>query len=368
MSDYDMNFAKKLLDDEDFDTIFGAEEDNRLMKSILKEGEEDLEAEVHDYDGVEDYSGKFDDTSDNDIIEKKDTTLNKGDQLNIGQDSSANPKDGSQVSGDLRVDGDDFESSDSTFEAAFDEALKALMEEVDSELGDEDGEGEVSYDSEYEDEESDSDLTDMLDDDEDDGSDAPLGDEDDDVIDACGAGGCDKVKKEEANVVETRDTDNIEDKSSDNLGDTIGPNHDNNGVSKAVDDTSDVDVIHPEKGSGLSKNGMGIGDNAGGSIKDGSQAKGDFHVAGDNDKAAAFFKEFATKYSNDISKRDMDALMGFVSVKEAEVVVPEEPEEKIEDSIIDTADKIGSEEASDDFVNNLAKDDDTDDENIVDFL
>ena len=55
MSDYDMTFAKKILSDEDFDTIFGAEEDDRLMKA-LKESD-DFVKDDPDTDGVEDGYG-----------------------------------------------------------------------------------------------------------------------------------------------------------------------------------------------------------------------------------------------------------------------------------------------------------------------
>ena len=37
MSNYDMTFDKKIVDDASFDTIFGGEEDNHLLDLVLKE-------------------------------------------------------------------------------------------------------------------------------------------------------------------------------------------------------------------------------------------------------------------------------------------------------------------------------------------
>ena len=54
MSDYDMTFAKHLADGDVFDAIFGAEDDNRMMDSILKESED-----VRDFNSIEDGNGKI---------------------------------------------------------------------------------------------------------------------------------------------------------------------------------------------------------------------------------------------------------------------------------------------------------------------
>ena len=40
MADYAIPFSDKLLDDEAFDTIFGGQEDDELMGSVMKESDE----------------------------------------------------------------------------------------------------------------------------------------------------------------------------------------------------------------------------------------------------------------------------------------------------------------------------------------
>ena len=57
MSDYDMTFDKKIVDDASFDTIFGGEEDNHLLDLVLKEDSETFGKDVRDADAVEDGLG-----------------------------------------------------------------------------------------------------------------------------------------------------------------------------------------------------------------------------------------------------------------------------------------------------------------------
>ena len=154
MSDYDMTFAKKLLSDEDFDTIFGAEEDDRLMSALKEEADEFIKDDP-DTDGIEDGLGDLgkgtglgsdlgtdhetkgadgakNDTSDEDVLAKQaGETFSKGDQLNTGDNAQGQVKDGSQVSGDLRVAGDDDKSSDDSFKESAEEDLEVDESEED---------------------------------------------------------------------------------------------------------------------------------------------------------------------------------------------------------------------------------------------
>ena len=154
MSEYSMTFAKKLVEDETFDTIFGAEEDDRLIDCILKEDDEFIKDE-RDTDKIEDGTGAIgkgdglgsdigedhetkgadapkEDTSDQDIIGKEGgETFKKGGQLNAGDNAQGTDmKDGSTVSGDLHVAGDSADETDKAFEEAF----NALMEEADNDI------------------------------------------------------------------------------------------------------------------------------------------------------------------------------------------------------------------------------------------
>ena len=395
MSDYDMNFAKKLLSDEDFDTIFGAEEDDRLMSALKEEADEFIKDDP-DTGGVEDGLGDLgkgtglgsdlgtdhetkgadgakDDTSDEDILAKQaGETFSKGDQLNTGDNAQGQIKDGSQVSGDLHVAGDNADPVDKTFEQAFEEAYQALMEEVNEEIkefGVEPDGGaemppvqadvaapapaEVAPDTVSVPVEPDGpevnpnatvNYTDMLLDDED--------DDEDGIFDDCGAA-CNKpsgqpqspMVREEGDVArEERDPGKVEDgKGSENLGDDLGPNHDNNGVSKPADDTSDEDIISAVGGETLKKDQLNSGDNAQGQIKDGSQVSGDLHVAGDDDKS-----------SDDSFKEATEDL---------------EKDDQVEDDMIDAANSASDDgDASEDVVNSLIKDEDGDDEDILDLL
>lgn len=390
MSDYDMNFAKKLLSDEDFDTIFGAEEDDRLMSALKEEADEFIKDDP-DTDGVEDglgdlgkgtglgsdlgtdhetkgAAGAKDDTSDEDVLAKQaGETFSKGDQLNTGDNAQGQIKDGSQVSGDLHVAGDNADPVDKTFEQAFEEAYQALMEEVNEELGEDPDGGaemppvqadvaapapaEVAPDTDPVEPEEPEDnpnatvnYTDMLLDDED--------DEEDAIFDDCGSA-CNKpagqpqapMVQEEGDVArEERDPGKVEDgKGSENLGDDLGPNHDGNGVSKPADDTSDEDIIAAVGGETLKKDQLNSGDNAQGQVKDGSQVSGDLRVAGDDDKS-----------SDDSFKEAAEDL---------------EKDEQVEDDMIDAANSASDDgEASDDVVNSLIKDEDGDEEDILDLL
>lgn len=388
MSDYDMTFAKKLLSEEDFDTIFGAEEDDRLMSALKEEADEFIKDDP-ETDGIEDGLGDLgkgtglgsdlgtdhastgaeapkDDTSDEEVLAKvAGDTLDKGDQLNVGDNAQGGKiEDGDQVEGDLHVAGDNADAADKTFEQAFQEAYAALMEDVEAELGLEPDAGGVEVPPVEEapalpaveeppvaapvaDEipNATGNYTDALDLDD---------DEDAAVFDDCGAA-CNKPAgnpmppvQEEAEVAkEERDPSKVEDgKGAENLGDELGPDHDNNGVSKPADDSSDEDIIGALAGETLNnKDQLSAGDNAQGKIEDGDQVSGDLRVAGDDDKASDdSFKEAAEE---ELSKEDPDGA---------------------EDDVIDAAQAVSDEgEASDDVVNSLIADEDGD-EDLIDLL
>jgi hypothetical protein len=384
MSDYDMTFAKKILSDEDFDTIFGAEEDDRLMKA-LKESD-DFVKDDPDTDGVEDGYGDLGkgsglgsdigpdhdnngvskaqgDTSDNDIMVKAaGNTLSKGDQINVGDNAQGGKiDDGDQVSGDLHVAGDNDDAADKTFEQAFEEAYNALMEEVGADLGLEPDGGveQPPVPNAYPN--ATGNYTDLLDSDSemDTYPDSPGTPEtntvDDTVIDDCGtncnrpAGYPQPPIKEEGDVArEERDSCGVEDcKGSENLGDELGPNHDGNGVSKPSDDTSDEDILAALGGDTFSKGDqLNVNDRAHGKVDDGDQVSGDLHVNGDDDSSASdSFKEAA----------------------EDELGSGEEQED-VEDDMIDAANSTSDEgDASDDVVNSLIADEDGD-EDLIDLL
>ena len=373
MSDYDMTFAKKLLSDQDFDTIFGAEEDDRLMKALKEDG--DFIKDDPDTKGVEDGYGDLgkgsglgsdlgtdhetkgadgakDDTSDEDIIATiSGETFGKGGQLNTGDNAQGGVKDGYQSTGDFHVAGDNADVVDKTFEQSFEEAYQALMEEVGEEYGE-----DMAYDNPYGDvppQYSDGNYTDALDDDED-------YEDEEYPMDDCGAA-CNKpsgvpqqpssfygrppVQQEEGDVShEERDSCGVEDcKGSENLGDELGPKHDNNGVSKPADDTSDQDIIDIVAGETLGKGGqLNTGDNAQGGVKDGNQASDNLRVAGDDDNAAD------KSFSEGVDSLD---------------------DEQVEDNMIDDVKNSNDGEASDDVVNKLIADEEgTSDDDIIDYI
>lgn len=392
MSDYDMTFAKKLLSDADFDTIFGAEEDDRLMKALGEEASEEFIKDDPDTEGVEDGLGDLgkgtglgsdlgtdhetkgadgakDDTSDEDVLSKQaGETFDKGEQLNAGDNAQGKVEDGDQVSGDLHVAGDNADPVDKTFEQAFQEAYDALMEDVNEELGiTPDGGVEVppaespygepvvpapQEEVPYSAPNATGNFTDdLLDDDEEDEMDSA-------VFDDCGAA-CNKpagavpqepAVREEGDVAhEERDPGKIEDgKGAENLGDELGPDNDANGVSKPADDSSDEDVVDKAAGETLGKGDqLNTGDNAQGKVEDGDQATGDLRVAGDDDKAADdSFKEATAE------------------VVDAELEGPEQAE----DVMIDDVKAADAGEASDDVVQKLIKDEDGESDDILDLI
>jgi hypothetical protein len=388
MSDYDMTFAKKILSDEDFDTIFGAEEDDRLMKA-LKESD-DFVKDDPDTDGVEDGYGDLgkgsglgsdigpdhdgngvskaqDDTSDNDIMVKAaGNTLDKGDQLNVGDNAQGGKiDDGDQSTGDFHVAGDNADAADKTFEQAFEEAYAALMEEIGPDLGPDDlgvePDGGVEQPPVEAPVQPDvypnatGNYTDLLDSDPEMDT-YPDNTVDNSVIDDCGAScnkpaGCPQPPiKEEGDVArEERDSCGVEDcKGSENLGDELGPDHDGNGVSKPSNDTSDEDILAALGGDTFSKGDqLNVNDRASGKVDDGDQVSGDLHVAGDDDSSASdSFKEAA----------------------EDEELGSGEETEEVEDDMIDAANSSSEEgDASDDVVNSLIADEDGD-EDLIDLL
>ena len=381
MSDYDMTFAKKLLSDQDFDTIFGAEEDDRLMRALKEDG--DFIKDDPDTKSVEDgygdlgkgtglgsdlgtdhetkgAAGAKDDTSDEDIISAASgETFSKGKQLNTGDNAQGGIKDGSQSTGDFHVAGDNADAVDKTFEQAFQEAYNALMEDVNEELGYDPAGGaeyvppaeEPPVPAAYGNPNATGNFTDDILDAEDDD------DEDEAYYNDCGAS-CNKPScapkqpgfytppvQEEGDVShEERDPGRIEDgNKSENLGDEIGPKHDGNGVSKPADDTSDQDIIDIVAGETLGKGDqLNTGDNAQGGIKDGSQATGDLRVAGDDDKAAD------NSFSEGVDSLD---------------------DEEVEDNMIADVKDSNDGEASDEVVNKLIADEEGDsDDDIMDLI
>ena len=344
MSEYDMSFAKKLLSDEDFDTIFGAEMDNQLMSSVLKE-EDEFILDDPDACGIEDDYGKIGagtglgsdlgedhetkgafaakgDTSDQDIIASTSgETFSKGKELHSGDNAQGKVTDGHQPNGDFHVAGDDSDAIDKTFEQGFLDAYAALMEEVNAELGLENPPVDTptpvpdirpSYGPEDGGNYTDELDNDSYDDDVDyyDSSDfsdysSDEDEEDEEIIDDCGTGSCAPTgmapstesynyfdsldilsEMDDQIATEERDPCKIEDKG-DNLGDDIGPGHDKNGVSKPCCDTSDMDIIDAVSGGTFADDCQyNSGDNAQGKVTDGHQPNGDFHVAGDDDKSS----------------------------------------------------------------------------------
>lgn len=117
MSNYDMTFDKKILDEKIYDTIFGGEEDNHLLDLVLKEDAETFGKDVRDPDAVEDGLGAIgkgdglgndigpdhdaikptDDSSDQKILVNNDKDLKSNDQLNVSDTTGQKVEDGDTV-------------------------------------------------------------------------------------------------------------------------------------------------------------------------------------------------------------------------------------------------------------------------------
>lgn len=341
MSDYSTPFSDKLLDDESFDTIFGGQEDDELMGSVMKESDEAI-VDDRDASGIEDGVGApgagsglgsdlgtdhaskgaeapKDDTSDQDVIAKDNGEQLKNDQLNTGDNAQGSDiKDGGQVNpADVRPEGDCQGAVDTEFgntapmedkkvenienfkEAeTFEEAYNALVKELEEEgLADPADPAGVADEvpAEVVDSETpelpeevpanDGVPADDVEAEYDDAVDALDSDEDeDDSI-------MDTLVGEEANVedvAETRSTDGVEDgKKEDNLGDNLGPDSDNEskGGDAPKDDTSDNDVV--DKESELKDDKLATSGDAHGDVKDGAQINpDDARVNGDTADAA----------------------------------------------------------------------------------
>lgn len=342
MSDYSIPFSDKLLDDESFDTIFGGQEDDELMGSVMKEADE-FNDDVRDTSGIEDGTGALGkgeglgsdlgtdhaskgaeapkaDTSDQDIIAKDGGETLKQDQLNTGDNAQGAKKDGGMVN-DFRVEGEDQKEADDDFgktapmsddkvenienfkEAdSFEEAYNNLLKELEEEgLGVDpaDPAGVANPDSPASSEAvppvvADSETPELPEEVPAVTPDAPAGDmvdaldleDDDDEDDSI----MDTLVGEEANVndvAETRDNGAVEDKKEDNLGDDLGPDssHESKGGDAPADDTSDEKVIEKKDGEDLKGDQLNSGDNAQGKVADGGQVD-DFRPEGDTQAAA----------------------------------------------------------------------------------
>lgn len=378
MSDFNNNFAKKLLEDEDFDTIFGAEEDDDLMSCL--EADEFIKDE-RDTKNVEDCAGAIGkgsglgsdlgtdhetkgafsakgDTSDEDIIAAVGgETFDKGGQLNAGDNAQGKVTDGSTVKDDFRVAGDNTNAVDKEFA----EAYKFIMEELQDMPIAPDEDGQPAAPAPYEnptDDIPEGDIVNaLLDSDDEDGDDDGFEDNFEDNNSAatatvtvqdsssCSHESADLVSQllegdvNEDDVREERNTNGVEDKGSDNLGDDLGPNHDEN---KPSDDSSDEDILAAVSGETLDKGDQfNAGDNAQGKVTDGGTTK--------------FCTPDCARVNGDDSKSADD------SFKEATAsqLEDDEDDEDDADDIIDLVNGIGA-GASDVSISDLDADDLTD--------
>lgn len=322
MSDYDMTFAKHLADGDVFDAIFGAEDDNRMMDSILKESED-----VRDFNKIEDGNGQIgggkgigsdlgpnhdankptDDSSDEDIISAVGgETLKNGGQLNSGSNAGGTVKDGGMIN-DFLVNGEDRYAADHT---SFKEALDYLLAEADEDIAaaegiPEDPEAEVQGAGEVEDVPAtgSGDMVDAFDTSDEDDDEIP---DNRDVVDArlvdqdgagaeCGGAGCGasgSCREGYLGIFESDDercNKGIEDCNGKigggkGIGSDLGPNHDT--TNKPADDSSDEDIISAVGGEDLKDGQLNSGSDADAKPQDGGMVK-DFDVAGDSKDATA---------------------------------------------------------------------------------
>lgn len=303
MSDYATPFANKLLDDEAFDTIFGAELDDQLMGAVMCNECGDLDDCVNT-NGIEDGIGGIgkgrglgsdlgpghdttccgmkptDDSSDEDIIDDVDSYKQK----HVIDSSKSDPtqKGADGVDPESIEDESEKLKKTNSFEDAYSSLLKELAEEEDY---------VVQY-SDTDDDSDDSYATDDLEDDVDAEDDADYEEEDDELVS--------NLVGEEADVSEDREFDSIEDddKNSYNLGDDLGPDNDTTGGMKPKDDSSDEDIIAAVSGEHLKDGQLNVGDNAYGKIIDGSTINSnDARVAGDDFNSAD--DDFEESFFND---------------------------------------------------------------------
>ena len=176
MSNYDMTFDKKIVDDASFDTIFGGEEDNHLLDLVLKEDSDAFNIDERDPESIEDGIGAIgkgdglgsdlgpghdenkpaDDSSDQKVLVNNDKDLKANDQLNVSDTTGGKVEDGDTVNtNDVHASGtdelvgndpipcerhldDNLDKISNTVDS-FDEAAKRLLEEFgDDELPEED--------------------------------------------------------------------------------------------------------------------------------------------------------------------------------------------------------------------------------------
>lgn len=417
MSDYDMTFAKHLADGDVFDAIFGAEEDNRMMDSILKESED-----VRDFNKIEDSNGQIgggkgigsdlgpnhdankptDDSSDEDIISAVGgETLKNGGQLNSGSNAGGTVKDGGMIN-DFLVNGEDRYAADHT---SFKEALDYLLAEADEDIAaaediPEDPEAEVQGAGEVEDvPATDGDMVDAFDTSEEDEEvpdnsdvvDARLVDQDAAGAECGGAGSC---REGYLGIFESDDercANGIEDCNGKigggkGIGSDLGPNHDTN--NKPTDDSSDEDIISAVGGDDLKDGQLNSGSDADAKPQDGKMVK-DFDVAGDSKDAVddsfeeamlfddidSFFMEETeedqsnnTAHQNEVGeenegkaqeKLDKELEEGYLGYFEASVAALEKDDDA-DDSILDVVAGSDDGPASDADVNRLNADEDDD--------
>lgn len=379
MGDFNNNFAKKLLEDEDFDTIFGAEEDDDLMSCL--EADEFIKDERDNKD-IEDGIGAMgkgsglgsdlgtdhetkgafsakNDTSDEDIISAVGgETFDKGGQLNAGDNAQGKITDGSTVKDDFRVAGDNTNAVDKEFA----EAYKFIMEELQDMPIAPDEDGQPAVPAPYEnptDDIPEGDIVNALldSDDEDDDDD----DDFEDSYDANNSGatatvtvqGSTSYNNESADLIlqllegdvdeddvrEERNTNGVEDKGSDNLGDDLGPNHDEK---KPSDDSSDEDILAAVSGETLKRGDQfNAGDNAQSKITDGGSTK------------------FCTPDCARVNGDDSDSSDDSFKEATASQLEDDEDDEDDADDIIDLVNGIGG-GASDVSISDLDADDLTD--------
>lgn len=156
MSDYDMTFDKKIVDDKSFDTIFGGEEDSHLLDLILKEDADAFNVDEREADSIEDDLGPIgkgdglgsdlgpghdenkpaDDSSDQEVLsDEKGNDLKADDQLNVSDTTGEKVEDGGMVdTDDVHASGtDELVGNDpAACERHLDDSLEKVANSVDS--------------------------------------------------------------------------------------------------------------------------------------------------------------------------------------------------------------------------------------------
>ena len=379
MSDYDMTFDKKIVDDASFDTIFGGEEDDHLLDLVMKEDADTFNIDERDPEAIEDDLGPVgagdglgsdvgpdhdsenkptDDTADQEALAKDDNELKADGQLNVSDTTGEKVEDGNTVdpedvhaAGSDELVGNDAAPCPEHITAtagdiadsvdSFDEAAKNLLEDVDVavEIPEEEVPAtvEVTPDAPVaapvdpvvptpaEPVTPDAEVPAPVAPATDVGADLDLLDTDpvDDgpVDEKCGESKCeaaDTVDPKEVN--DDVDFGGVEDKTGkigegDGLGNDVGPDHDTANAPK--EDTSDEEVVAKDDNELAKDDQLNVSDTTGEKVEDAGMVKDTQNEGEDQKSASDSFTEASVEDLEKMPEEEEDEMIDAVEDNDA---------------------------------------------------